>query len=91
MAAPGVSKPLSVFEHHVAQCAIAHQAAVRAARALGPSSGRAEDRAVSALTIALIGKMHRLETLYAEMGGPAVFGTPDNELGMAEVARLFPE
>lgn len=69
---------------------------MRAARALGPSSGRAEDRAVSALTIALINKLHRLEALYYEMGGHerggrAVFGTPDNELGIAEVARLFPE
>lgn len=85
------TKAMSIFAHHVAQCTIAHQRTVRAARAAGPDPDRNEAKEISRLTIALIDKLHRLETLYNEMGGPAVFGTPAEELGMDEVRRLLPE
>ena len=83
--------PMSVFEHYVAHLTIAHHEAVRAARAHGPSPTREQLRHVSGLTIKLIRRMHRLDTLVAEMGAPAVFGTPPAELGADEVRRLFPE
>lgn len=87
-----VTAPMSVFRHFVAQCAIAHQAAMRSARALDPAEARTDaTREVARLSIALFERMHRLETLVAEMGAPAVFGTPPAELGMDEVRRLFPE
>lgn len=78
--------PMSVFQHYVAHCTIAHQTAIRAMR-----DGQHTQAQVSALTIKLIHKLHRLETLYSEMGGGAVFGTPAGEYSDAELHSLFPD
>jgi hypothetical protein len=81
------SRPMSIFEHYCARLTIAHQHALRAARleAAGGST-----RTTSALTVELIGKMHRLATLVAEMGAGAVFGAPAVEIDRAELDRLLP-
>lgn len=80
----GLSRPMSIFEHHVAHCSIALQHAIRAARSK-------TDKETSDAIIAVIHKLHRLETLYREMGGGAVFGTPEKELTNEELRRLFPD
>lgn len=76
--------PMSVFDHYVAHCSIAMQHAIRAQRDKTPKE-------TSEAIIAVIHRLHRLETLYREMGGDAVFGTPLKELTNAEIRALFPE
>jgi hypothetical protein len=80
----GSTKPaMSVFEHYVAYCAIAHQRAIRAARERTPAEA-------SELTVVLFRKMHRLEEIVAELGEGAVFAKPAEPISGADLLRLFP-
>jgi len=79
-----VKAPMSVFEHHVAYCAIAHQRAMRAAREMTQPEA-------SALTVALFRKMHRLEEIVADLGAAAVFKPPEEPISSEDLRELFPE
>lgn len=92
MGTPGLTRPMSVFEHYVARCSIAHQTAVRAARALAPGEDKTPaSREVSALTIALIDRLHRLAAMAEELGPAALFATPSQELSSEALGKLFPD
>ena len=68
---------MTLFHHWVVDCSVRHQEAIRAARGLGAPglTGRTPAEAeVSRLTIALIEKLHSLETLVREFGADEVFG-----------------
>ena len=90
--APEVTgRPMSRFEHWVAEAAIRHQAAVRAAKMLEPSgaTGRSPAEAdISRLTIAFIQHLHKLPELVLKFGAPKVFEAPDAPLTDAELAEI---
>jgi hypothetical protein len=81
----GPTKAMSIFEHYVALCSLAHMQAVRAAR---EGKTRAE---TAALNVALFHRMHRLAELAAEMGPAAIFAAPARPLKADDVRRLFPD
>lgn len=72
--------PMSLFEHWVADCAIRHNAAVKAALALDPASlqaGRSKGEGeVSRMSVDLIVKLHALADLVRVYGVDDVFGAP---------------
>ncbi len=75
---------MSLFQHWLADCAIRHNAAVKAALAVDPESlrdgGSKGEAEVSKLSVELIQKMHRLPDLVREFGADEVFGNPPNPL-----------
>lgn len=74
---PGAGQAMSLFEHWVVDCALKHNAAVKAALAIDPASANgksAAEREVSRLTILLIQKLHALPELVQQLGPSAVFG-----------------
>jgi hypothetical protein len=78
----GARPPLSLFEHYVAQCAIAHQRAVTAAKA---------GRETSDATVALIERMHHLAEIVKTRGADEVFKHPARPFDRHEIRRLFPD
>lgn len=83
---------MSIFAHYVARCAIAHQSAMRAARALAPGEDRTPAAfAASRLTVELIERMHRLSAIAEELGAGALFETPSEPLSSATLGHLFPD
>jgi hypothetical protein len=75
---------MSVFDHYVADCAIAHMKAIRATREGTPAEA-------SALNVALFRRMHRLSEIAAELGAAAVFAVPKREMDREQIRRLFPD
>jgi hypothetical protein len=80
----GPTRAMSVFDHYVADCAMAHMKAIRAAREGTPAEA-------SALNVALFRRMHRLAEIAKELGPDAVFATPTRELERQHIRRLFPD
>jgi hypothetical protein len=80
----GPARAMSVFEHYVALCSMAHMEAIRAAR-----EGKTVD--ASAVNVKLFHRMHRLEALAAEMGAEALFVKPKMQISPDELRRMFPD
>ncbi len=80
----GGAKPLSLFDHWLIECAIRHNAAVKAALLVDPATlqdGRSKGEGeVSRLSIELIQKLHRLPDLIRNYGADEVFGNPARPL-----------